>query len=625
MHAPNPSAPPQRYIGHVGAVTALKYLPDDSALASAGEDSMVHIWAPSVRSVCDSFKAHHGGVRSLDVTADGRYLLTGGDDKCVKIWHLPSRRFLRTYSGHTNWVRSVAVNPAASGAEFASCGDDLTVAIWDGETGERKHVFRDHVGAVTGVHFSPDGSAVASGSADCSVNLWDCRSREILQHYAAHADSVTGIDFHPSGLFLSSVSLDGSVRTWDLRQGRQLYALLPGRDSYLQRMPPLAPAIHALAYSRDGSLLATAGEDERVLVFTEAVPLPRTWHDEDTPITDRAPGNAHMVATSSKWTPAGYDSALKSEAAVAPAEVSKLTGASAGGRSLSTIELDPQPVLLRTPDETMAVPVIAARPSSATPHARVRQPPTAALPQVTAPATRPAAVPEIPVQATRRVPSAVGALQQVPLVLRTADGDGRSASRGRAIVPTEASLARERDTRAAADASASAKATAAKRLQAGPGAAAYIPPSARERSRLRMQASAVAGSAPSGSFSRPPRLTSSSSSRDRNQWMDQPRGRGMWADVGAPTGPWGGLPGWGALAPGRSAAIDYSGGLSGGGGGREGPSFSSRGPEGEIDAARRSFYREDPSVGDALRYVVTQLNDLKSTVGRLSGQAGASR
>ncbi len=35
------------------------------------------------------------------------------------------------------------------------------------------HTFKDHVGSVTALRFSPDGNYLASGAQDTSVLLWD--------------------------------------------------------------------------------------------------------------------------------------------------------------------------------------------------------------------------------------------------------------------------------------------------------------------------------------------------------------------------------------------------------------------------------------------------------------------
>ena len=66
------------------------------------------------------------------------------------------------FEGHTDRVTSVAFSP--DGHFLVSGSDDMTVRLWNIDSGEQVQVLEGHMGAVTSVAFSPNGQFVVSGS-----------------------------------------------------------------------------------------------------------------------------------------------------------------------------------------------------------------------------------------------------------------------------------------------------------------------------------------------------------------------------------------------------------------------------------------------------------------------------
>jgi hypothetical protein len=65
------------------------------------------------------------------------------------------------------------------------------------------------------VAFSPDNKRIASASEDMSVKLWDAETGEEVLTLKGHAHAVCGVAFSPDGSRIASASLDGTVRVWD--------------------------------------------------------------------------------------------------------------------------------------------------------------------------------------------------------------------------------------------------------------------------------------------------------------------------------------------------------------------------------------------------------------------------
>lgn len=235
-----------------GTVFGLAFTPDGKRLVSSGWDSTVRLWAVDTHRLIDQpLVGHRGPVYTVATSNDGSVVTSGSSDYSVIIWKTASQHplsvSLPASLKHEDVVRSVAFSP--DGRRLATAGGK-TVILWD--VAARKAAgtpMTEHSRNVMAVSFSPDGKLLASCGQDGLVIIRDSETRKPIKRLTGTEAYINSIAFSPDGKLLASVTAGGEARVWDVAT-YELVSKLGGDP------------LEQVTFSRDGRLLALAGQDD---------------------------------------------------------------------------------------------------------------------------------------------------------------------------------------------------------------------------------------------------------------------------------------------------------------------------------------------------------------------------
>jgi WD40 repeat protein len=158
-----------------------------------------------------------------------------------------------------------AVKPSPDNGSLAIGVEDQRAWLWRLSDGEPIRSFDDHRGWVTALAFAPDGSLLVSGADDGDARFWRpgdgslvrfVRSPKELPFPEQAAWSVNAVAMSPDGQMLATAGEDGPIWLWSVPDG-QLVGVLEGHAS----------DVTSLAFSGDGVELVSGAWDHTVRLW----------------------------------------------------------------------------------------------------------------------------------------------------------------------------------------------------------------------------------------------------------------------------------------------------------------------------------------------------------------------
>ncbi len=211
----------------------VSFSPDGKQLVSMAENSAIKVWTVKSGENIKTIEREVGGAKSLTFTVEGNYIGLSRSANTVTLWTDEEQMTVFPHEDVTAAAISLDSTLVATG-----CLDGM-IYLWSVETQAQLHTFSGHIGLISDLAFSPDGTRLVSAGG-----------------HKLETQEKDGVVYIFSD---GNTPVDQTAKVWDTKTGTEIASLKHSAE------------VEVVVFSPDSTLLATSSRKEVYLWDT------KTW------------------------------------------------------------------------------------------------------------------------------------------------------------------------------------------------------------------------------------------------------------------------------------------------------------------------------------------------------------
>jgi WD40 repeat protein len=228
----------------------------DSAHVAACSVGKIFVWETATGKQMHCLQTGSESLSTVALAPNGKTLVAG-DRLKLQLWDLTTGLASARLDGSHDWLFGSLVFAPDGKTIVGPCSEPIggnytrpSLRQWDAVTGKKMRDFAG--GTFNGVAISADGKWLA-GAQGSHIRLWDFAAGKEVRKWRAHDWHTTTLAFSRDGTTLASGGMDYRIRLWNPATGKER---LPSHGH--------SGAVQGVAFSPDGRTIASGGPDATV-------------------------------------------------------------------------------------------------------------------------------------------------------------------------------------------------------------------------------------------------------------------------------------------------------------------------------------------------------------------------
>lgn len=130
------------------------------------------------------------------------------------------------------------------------------ILIWNYSSGFLMAILEGHTNWVRSINFTSDGKRLVSGGDDRVIRFWDIEKKDCIRVMSGHIGRIRALSLSPNSKMVASAGNDNLVKLWNLETGECIHTF-EGHSSW----------VLSIDFSKSGNYIATGGNDSQVKLW----------------------------------------------------------------------------------------------------------------------------------------------------------------------------------------------------------------------------------------------------------------------------------------------------------------------------------------------------------------------
>ncbi|KAL2131337.1 hypothetical protein VTI74DRAFT_5245 [Chaetomium olivicolor] len=249
---------------HTQGITRCAYTPDGTRLVTVGSNNTIRLYKTGFDG--EPTNIDECQEQNLAVAATNDFFVAGSEDGTVSYYALGDTNMFDRFLLRTSLpVRDVAISPDNKWCAVAS--DELTVKLVGIEDNTKLLTLKEHGKPTKHLSFDPRGSMLALSCTDGVVYIYSLTAEHpelirkvdgVIGRMETESEASCRVVWHPDGRAFAVATPTRDIQVVSKNDWEKQRAFSSGHDG----------DITALAWSPNGALLASAGKDKKLLVWS---------------------------------------------------------------------------------------------------------------------------------------------------------------------------------------------------------------------------------------------------------------------------------------------------------------------------------------------------------------------